>query len=232
MPQPERRYPESPLLKEIAHEMVALHGDLLDAVQPEAILFVETTDSKAKQEKIDSGEAKVFEIKELHLALAERLNADYMVLFHKLNAAEMDGAKVNALFLECLLRIKSDGGLRQPDVKTFEALAQNLGPTWKKRRSLLIDPRFNELISGAPRQAKLDLSGKTGELAERLAAELPLGTVVSVFHEVVHGGGKNTASADGANGAQPEGDWQPTEPLVKKDNVTPIRRTGTDSQGA
>jgi hypothetical protein len=217
------RYPESPLLKDIAHELVKLYDDTLfkGAVKPEAILFIESTDSKASEDKIDAGEAKVFEIKELPPPVAERLNADYLIIFHKLNAAEMEGAKVNAHFLEALMRIKPGGGLRQPDVKTFVDLARGLGPDWKKQQFVALDVRMGELYHALPKQQKLDFTaqGNGINLKPTETATLHVGGDGPPRLVVIGPEGSREIPARTVGGDN----WQTDGPLVTKDQVEQFR---------
>lgn len=150
-------YPESPLLKDVAQELIDLYGeDLgLKGLNVDSILFVEDNFKEAKPEKIQRGEATIFDVKELHPAVAERLGADFMVIYYKLNGMKLPPEKLHAYFLEALMRINPLGGLRQPDVRTFSALALGLGPDWKRKQAIA-DVRVGELLKGSTVQQRLE----------------------------------------------------------------------------
>ena len=177
-------YPDSPLLRDIARELVRLYGEPLGLkhLNVDAILFVEDPFKQSKPEKVLAGEAKVFDVKELHPAIAERLDADFMVIYYKLNGMKLEPAKLHAYFLEALMRIDPMGGLRKPDVQTFYALARGLGPDWK-RKQYVMDVRMGQLLRGALVQQTIEgMQRAVDRLGDRSKVEAV--TITAGDHEV------------------------------------------------
>lgn len=169
------RFPTNATLQELAERIVEVYDLTLfkGAVVPAAILFVDDTETQASAIKRAAREAKVFDIKEIPPAVAERTGYDYLVTFFKLNASDLSGEMIAAHLTEQLLRIDPEGGLRQPDVKTFIPLAKVMGPDWKQQQFAKVDVLSGALSKGIPQQVRLDVS----EVMDKAAAAINAGAL-------------------------------------------------------
>lgn len=207
--------------RELAFRLIRRHPELLKEVPPLSdILFV--LDKEATPKK--NGRPVLAQVSRIPTRFADFVyegDKQFMLEWFALNVHGRTINQQQVIMVHELLHFEFDEdklahGLRGHDFEDFRVLMDRFGYRWS-------DPRLGDVPDilaadfswGKQGQARLDLQS----VADGVAAAVP-GTEVTVSA----GGQEATVKADP--------DWQPPEPIVRRDNVVPLRQpTGTD-QGA